>query len=84
MLFWYMVFSEHTVDTLQRLQIKTLSMVADVIVNEGGNEIIGVIIPRMHAYKKRNIHGSACLLKLVGQQLIMQEFVIFPLHISFN
>lgn len=57
-------------------------MVADVIIDEGGNEIVGVIITRLQPQEEWNINTPACLLKLVWQQLIiMQEFVILPLHI---
>ena len=59
---------------------KSLSMVADVIINEGGNKIVRVIVTGLQSQEEWNINIPACLFKLVGQQLVMQEFVIFPLH----
>ena len=55
-------------------------MVADVIINECGNEVEGMIITGLQAQYEWNISTLACLLKLVWQQLIVQEFVILPLH----
>lgn len=55
-------------------------MVADVVINEGGNKIVRVIITRLQSQKEWNISILACLFKLVGQELIMQEFVINTLH----
>lgn len=54
-------------------------MVADVIINEGGNKIVRVIITRLQSQNEWNISIFACLFKLVGQQL-MQKFIILPLH----
>lgn len=55
-------------------------MVADVIINEGGNKIVRVIITRLQPQKEWNLSICACLFKLVGQQLLMQKFIILPLH----
>lgn len=55
-------------------------MVADVIINEGGNKIVRVIITRLQSQKEWNISFFACLFKLVGQQLLMQKFIILPLY----
>jgi hypothetical protein len=54
-------------------------MVTDVIINEGGNKIVRVIITRLQSQKEWDISIFACLFKLVGQQL-MQKFIIPPLH----
>jgi hypothetical protein len=42
-------------------------MVADVIINEGGNKIVRVIVTGLQSQKEWNINIPACLLKLVGQ-----------------
>jgi len=55
-------------------------MVADVIINEGGNKIVRVIITRLQSQKEWNISIFACLFELVGQQLVMQKFIILPLY----
>lgn len=53
---------------MKRLEahIKSLSMVLNVMVNEGGNEIVGMIITRLQPQEKWNLSILACLLKLVG------------------
>lgn len=50
-----------------------------MIINEGGDKIVRVIITRLQPQKEWNISNPACLFKLVRQQLIVQKFVILPL-----
>lgn len=52
----------------------------DVIINESSNEKVGVIITRLKSQQECNIGTPACLLKLVWEQLIRQEFVILTLQ----
>ena len=54
-------------------------MVADVIINEGGNKIVRVIVTRLKSQEQRHIEIPACLFELVRKQLILQKLVIFPL-----
>lgn len=61
-------------------QVKSLSMVTNVILYEGGNEIVWVIISLLQPQQKWYIRSPALLFELVRQQLILQEFVILTLH----
>lgn len=69
-----------TITDLNQLQPESLSMVADVIIDESSNEKVGVIIPRLQSQQELNVSAPACLLKLVWEQLTRQEFVVFPLQ----
>lgn len=54
-------------------------MVVDVIVDEGRNEVVGMVIARLHPKHQRGICTLAGILEVVGQQLIVKELVILSL-----
>lgn len=51
--------------SFNRLQFKSLKVMTDVIIDEGGNEIVRVIITRLHSQEEWNFNFPACLVKLV-------------------
>lgn len=50
-----------------KLQIQGLSMVADVIINEGGNEKVRVVITWMQPHQQWNIVILACISEVARQ-----------------
>lgn len=55
-------------------------MMEDVIVNKGGDKEVGMVITRLQSQKNWDSMFLASFREFVGQQLIMQKFVIFPLQ----
>lgn len=59
-------------------------MVADMVIDEGRDEVVGVVVTRLQPQKQRNIVLLTGFLEIPRQQLIFKEFVILPLHGEFK
>ncbi|RZR79129.1 hypothetical protein BHM03_00004755 [Ensete ventricosum] len=63
----------------QSSTFESFGMVMDVIVDEGRNEVVGMVIARLHPKHQRSICTLAGVLEVVGQQLIVKELVTLSL-----
>ena len=63
----------------QSAALEELGVVRDVVVDEGGDEEEGMVVPRLHPQGQRSARRLARLLEVARQQLLRQELVVLTL-----